>query len=103
MKPLQTRLLSLLLLFAGLGLLAAAYSEILPDCWMQGLDTLPAYAGIWIASGAAIGLGLASIFGALESDKFWGIAFVGAVGGFISGGVLFFYALFSGHLPRICC
>lgn len=97
MKPVQKqRLLGLPVLLAGIGLLAAARSEILPDSWMQGPGTLPAYLGIWAASGAAVSLGVTSLFGTLNTDNWWGVAVIGAIAGLVAGACVFWYALCSG-------
>lgn len=85
------------MLLAGAGLLAAAYSEILPDSWMQRPSTLPVYFGIWAASSVAIGFGLTSLFGALDTDNWYGVAVIGAIAGLVAGGSLFWYALCTGH------
>jgi hypothetical protein len=98
MKPAQKRLLlGLPLLFFGIGLLAAARTEALPDCWIQGPGTLPMYLVIWAASGAVIGLGLTSLFGGLNGDNWYGVAVIAGIAGVIVAAFIFIYALSSGH------
>jgi len=98
MKTVQKRLLlGLPVLLAGIGLLAAARTEILPDSWMQSPSTLPVYFGIWVASGAAISLGITSLSCALDAEHFWFAVLIGAIIGLIAGGGVFWYALCSGH------